>query len=469
MRRAPLLLFMLPACGFLGESDFAGARQAAGSAPWTNLGAATLCQGSTFFGPPDSDPVGICIPQSARPGRLCLSDAACRSRERCVCGTCTVQICDGPAQCGSGNGRDCNFRTNVCGLPCSAQQGCPGQDVCDRGFCTSACLQDRDCQTGETCSPTHRCISAFCHTTSECIGGIQDCQIQRNPGDLREPALLDDPLLLFVELRPTVSTGQIVRAQSGDGGRSFSIDPAAPVLAPTAAERRLGAPAVARRGTTLLLFFEEPDGIGRALSSDNGRTFQRDPAPVVRADQAWEAGLVGSPGAAVLGDQTVLLFYEGGGGAGIGLATSQDGASFIKPSARPVVDAIAISDPTLWRQIDRVGQPAARRALDPVGREGVSLWFAAHGVESAATLESGMLVPPVANNSIGYAASLDRGRTFAPFPFNPVFDRIENFRQHDQESTPTVAPVGDRFLMLYGGADPQGHATGLGIAVNPAP
>jgi hypothetical protein len=466
--RPPLLLLAAAAagaagCGLLSESDFPGARPTAGSAPWVDLGSATICLTPHLLGPADSPSTGLCVSPAAAPGAGCQVDRECRSRERCVCGTCTAQLCDAPGQCGP---LECNFRTSTCGEPCSGQQPCPDGELCERGFCTLRCASAADCQTGEFCSSANRCEAAACQAPADCIQPGLECALERDPADLREPTLLDQPLLMFVELRPTASGGQIFRATTPDQGQSWRMDPAAPVLEPAAGERRVGAPSVIRVGDRLVLFFEQADGIGRAESSD-GRSFLRDPSATLSADQPWEQGHIGSPGAAVLASGEVLLYYEGGDQAGIGLAVSADGIHFEKPGAQPVLTPAMVDDPVLWRQIDRLGQPFARAARDAAGREVVGLWFSARGLETSSEIQSGMPVPPVPNQSIGYAASLDGGRTFTPYPFNPVFDRVQQFVTHQQERTPAVAPLDDRFLLLYGAADALDHPTGIGVARSP--
>jgi hypothetical protein len=455
-------LALVASCGFWGEDDFKGRRLGAGDAPWGDRGALAICMAPTLLGPPDSDPAGICLAAGAEPRNGCGSDANCRSRERCVCGLCEAQFCDGPSQCGSR--MECNFTpiagfpAQVCGLPCSSLAPCPSErDLCEHGFCTSRCAADADCQTGESCSSAERCVARGCARDGDCTTGAAAprCAIQRNPAELREPALLESPLVLYLELRPAPGTGEIWRATTSDGGQSWVMDPPQAVLAPAAGEQRVGAPAVVRRNGSILLLFEQGGGgIGLAQSGD-GKAFARQPGLV--------HGSGSSPGAAVLGDGTLLVYYEDGSGA-IGLVTSADAQTFDDHGV--VLTAQDVGDPLLWRFVDRIGQPAARRSVR-AGREEVQLWFTGHGVETSSSIQSGQPTPPVANDSIGYAVSTDRGQSFAPYPFNPVFDRIENFVDHDQERTPAVAADGDGFLLLYGGADAMGFSTNLGGAVNP--
>jgi hypothetical protein len=458
MKRLVLLL-AFTSCGFADEQDFKGSRIGQGDAPWTDRGTLAVCMTPTLMGAPDSDPSGLCLPQNQQSVAGCRSDGDCRSRERCICGLCSVQFCDGPGQCGTS--KECNFSAvggypvNACGIPCSSLEPCPGDDdVCDHGFCSNKCMADRDCQTGEFCSTSHRCVARGCKVDNDCVAGVQRCAIQRNPSDLREPALLDSPLVMYVELRPTNSTGEIWRATTTDDGQTWRMDPPQAVLTPDVGERRVSAPSVVRRGGQILMFFEkEAGGIGLALS-DDGKAFTRMPA------QVHATGL--SPGAAVLDDGTLLIYYDAGGA--IGLVTSADAQTF--DDHGPVLTAAQVTDPLLWRFIDRIGQPAAH-ARNDAGREIVQLWFTGHGVEVSSSTQSGMPAPPVPNDSIGYAVSTDRGLSFTIYPFNPVFDRVENFVDHDQEFTPAVAPAGDGYLMIYGAADSKNISSNLGSAQNP--
>ena len=457
MRRAAFTL-LLASCGFWGEDDFKGLRVGAGDAPWTDRGTLAICESPTLLGPPDSDPSGLCM--SDRGGVAgCHADGDCHSRERCVCGLCSVQFCDGPGQCGSS--KECNFNAvggypvNACGIPCSSLEPCPGDnDLCDHGFCTNKCMADSDCQTGELCSTSHRCVARGCKVDNDCVAGVERCAIQRIPNDLREPALLDSPLTMYVEVRPTLSTAEIWRATTSDNGQSWVMDPPQAVLTASTGERRVSAPSVVRRGGQIYLFFEtDTGGIHLALSND-GKNFNRMPTVVHPTGS--------SPGAAALDDGTLLVYYQSAGG--IGLVASTDGAAF--DDRGDVLTPAMVTDPLLWRFISHIGQPAARASIVN-GREIVQIWFTGHGVETSSSTQSGMATPPVPNDSIGYAVSTDRGMTFTMYPFNPVFDRVENFVDHDQEFSPAVAPLGDGFLMIYGAADAKGISSNLGSAQNP--
>jgi hypothetical protein len=122
-------------------------------------------------------------------------------------------------------------------------------------------------------------------------------------------------------------------------------------------------------------------------------------------------------------------------------------------------------DPTLWRNVDRIAAPFAQSLLDIGGRPFIRLWFAAHGQESGPAFNFDHFEEVPANFSIGEAASGD-GAMFTPYPFNPVFDRVELFLTHLDELDPALVTVGDtQYLYYRRGAD---TTSGLGVARSPA-
>lgn len=471
MRRLAVLA-LWASCGFGPNDNFTGARQATGIAPWADLGGANLCEKPALLGPADSTPVGFCVPDGTEP-RACTQDPDCRPRERCVCGRCTVQYCDSAAGCGKD--LSCDFTNKRCARKCSKAARCPKGQTCRRGYCTSKCESSADCSAGELCSPTiKRCVVSACTGDERCLRGEEHCAIQRVPADVREPTLLAGltPALeavMFVERRSATGAG-IHRAVSRDG-LSWTLDPAAPVLAAAPGEPPLGAPSVVETGAELVMFFAIGGAqIGRATSPDGVR-WTRDAQPVLGAEQPWEAGAVHAPGAA-LTSRGLFLFYEGGEGAGIGLARSDDqGRTFRRVSPEPVLTPARIVDPVLWRFVTKVRSPFARVDRDVLGDEVLGLWFSAEGAESSSTEELGVVKPPVANFSIGYAAwnvSLGEGPALEAYPYNPVFDRVLTFLQHLHEGAPAVTRLASgSYVMLYGAFGQKGGYENLGVAINP--
>jgi hypothetical protein len=459
----------LGSCAFTGEEVFAGIRDPDGVAPYGDLGQPLFCAQPRLVGPPDGEPRGFCEADDSAEGAGCTRDEDCRNRERCLCGRCGIQYCDSAAQCGTG--RTCSFAEHRCHHPCLTLDDCTlEEDQCDRGVCRQRCAASSECQAGEICSTaTGYCVAADCGADVDCQNG-QHCAIQREPWDLRAPEALADPgPVLFLEVRRGTSPWSIWRAASADG-LNFAFEPAAAVLEPAADEAgRVGAPAVLRTAAGYSLYFEFGDGAGiRRATSTDGRGFTRDPAtPVLRPDASWEGGRVGAPAAIELPDGTVALFYEGGEGAGLGLATAADGVTFTK-QADPVLTPTSVIDPVLWRDVTRIGQPWARLLHDAGGEPVIGLYFSAFGRESAAALEFDQLkqVPP--NFSVGFSAAYVRDLVFSPYPMNPVMDRVVEFLTHESEIGPTVVAADGGYLMYYVRADAPGEVFGnIGVAANP--
>ena len=472
-------------CGFGPTDSFTGRRIGDGVAPYTDLGEVRICAGNDRLGPPTSLPGGYC--DRAQPGASCDADADCRSRERCVCGLCTVQFCTASAECGFG--RVCSFVDNRCDRPCASRADCGNGESCINQVCRSGlCTADTQCQTGERCGTAtpRRCVVDPCDSDVACsMFPGRSCKVQRRPRTAREPTVLvlpgpgvKRPFLMFLALDEPGGVTAIYRADSDDG-QAFRLDPAdRAVLAPAAEDaNRVDAPSVVRDGAGRLTMYFESAGvaIARAQSSDDGRTWTGR-TRVLTASASWEGTRVGAPAAAVAASGETLLFYEGGTGAGIGLAVAGGAtASFTRSGDGRVLTAAQVTDPTLWRRVDLIASPAVE--LLPGARPGsgtaVRLWFAAHGEESAAAKKLGVLTPIPPNFSIGFASATFAGGRLSmlvPHPWNPVFDRIEGFLVHPSELSPAVveAPEGERYLLYYGRASVDGtDYANLGVAENP--
>jgi hypothetical protein len=95
------------------------------------------------------------------------------------------------------------------------------------------------------------------------------------------------------------------------------------------------------------------------------------------------------------------------------------------------------------------------------------LWFAAHGTESGPSSQYGTPMPTPPDFSIGVAVSSD-GLRFFPDAYNPVFDRTTDFINHPSELDPAVVELGDRWLLYYRRAKPDGSAAEtLAVAQSP--
>jgi hypothetical protein len=412
------LLLLLAACGSLGEPAFEETRLP-DVAPWQDIGPLTICDGNVRLG---AAAAGFC---DAVPTKTCDGDGQCRSREKCLCGACRPQYCDSPADCG--NGFACN--NNRCEKSCASDGDCAAGESCVEGrqVCRGTCAGDGDCQTGERCT-AGRCAASPCVDQSGC-----SCALQREPAALAHPAPLAEKggVTLWLE-----RDGAIVRGTSANG---LEFHLAGPSLAGSA-------PSVVKSDSGYLMMFAANGNLFRATSSD-GMTFMADASPALM--NAGEPSLISL-------EQGFAVYFTGSND--VWRSLSSDGVSFAAPELVLTPDAVA--DPTLWRNVDRLASPFAQSLVDIGARRFVRLWFAARGQESGPAFNFDHFEDVPANFSIGEAASAD-GLTFVPYPYNPVFDRVQNFLEHTSELDPALVTLGDTQLLYYRAA------SGLGAARSP--
>ena len=288
------------------------------------------------------------------------------------------------------------------------------------------------------------------------------------PGEVREPSPLveDNQVVLYVE-RHSGASGELWRATSPDGMR-FRFTPERPVLTPDARDAgRAGAPTVFRQGDgTYLLAYANGAGQLRRATSRDGIAFTVDPAPLLVPSMAWEQSGLDAPALAPAPAGGLLLYYGTVARDAIGVAESADGILF-RAAVEPVLVPADVMDPILWRKLDHIASPFAEPARDPRGQPFLRIYFSARGQESGTAVQSGvpMEIPP--NFSVGEAATTD-GRTLIPWPFNPIFDRIQVFVLHPAELEPAVIPLGSRRLLYYrAAAADESPPTNVGVAENP--
>jgi hypothetical protein len=157
------------------------------------------------------------------------------------------------------------------------------------------------------------------------------------------------------------------------------------------------------------------------------------------------------------------------GGRGISRSISFDAATFDPP--QQILQPASVTDPVLWRDVDRLASPFAESLTDASGKPFVRLWFAAHGTESATSMQFGKTLPTPPDFSIGEAATPDQNAAtaFVPYPFNPVFDRVLEFLTHPSELEPAVVSFGDQRLLYYRRAAADGtKSENLAVARSPA-
>ncbi|HTM20352.1 MAG TPA: hypothetical protein VL172_07595, partial [Kofleriaceae bacterium] len=228
------------------------------------------------------------------------------------------------------------------------------------------------------------------------------------------------------------------------------------------------------------LYYQQGDGAAiRYAASTDGQSFAA-PATVITGGAG--AAAVRAPSAVLREDGSVLLYYEVGSGAGVALASGLLGAPL---GGSVVLQPADIEDPPgpgtapqFWVDIGALRSPHAALTRGPAGHS-LRLWFSAFGRESGDSYQFGEVIPIDPNDSIGYAAaSEDAPGVLEPWPFNPIFDRVEAFVDHRSELAPGVVQRTDRsgvplasYLLYYVDAAPADAAGPtdlgrLGVAAN---
>lgn len=470
----------ISACTMADEPLWSGSRLVSGVAPYRDLGGVQICVADHRLGTPDSDIAGFCVPRSAPERAPCVEDSHCAGRESCVCGFCTVKYCTRNDECGEG--RVCDFTLSRCVKKCDTDCDCEGPNArCDIGMCQQLCIVNAECQSGEICSLSRaRCISVPCSADADCFPDEQ-CIIQREPRQLTEPSVAENPTGGFVVFFDMIHYGpferprhMIFRAVTGDGMR-WVVDPAAPVLEPDIPDDYRAPTVFAAPSGGWIMYLENGAGEGllRAVSTD-GRAWTLEPeTPVFTPAASWEQGRVASPSALVGADGVIRLYYEYGQGDGIAMVRAEDEAGLLFPTDES--DRIQVLTPEqssheiLWRNVTRVRSPYVILAEDYQGEPLYRLYYSARGYESPEASSFGTIEQIPSNYSIGYAASLD-GEVFEVYPYNPILDRIfpNTFVNHASELAPAVFALPDRYLLFYAAADRDlGEWENLRVAVNP--
>jgi hypothetical protein len=434
------------ACATLDQPQKNGYSLDDGVAPYRRAERVELCFGPTRVveQAPSASDQGVCASGGAK--QSCSTHETCGDREACICGRCTVQLCRFSRDCRPG--LVCAGTTpRRCTRRCESDVDCPLGIGCLDGLCMAACAESSDCAAGELC------LSGVCKVVAcgpggaSCVPG-SSCDLQLREGTLHAPSAIADGArtILYFELREA-GTALVLRAESSDGVRFVAV-PEMPVIAPAAGQTRVETPsAVAFAGGVDLYYTVDDSSIHRARSS-NGIDFS--PGELVLAAEAdWEAGRVASPGPIQIGP-TLLLFYEGGAGAGIGLAISTDGgARFERSGSQPLLRAAELAS-ARWTLLEGIGGPSPIVAQDPSGASFLRLFLHARGREDTApnTAEGG---PAKLNDSIAVAVArlpLSGAPVLAQWPHNPVLGGIENLVPIE-EREPTVIRSGGEWRMVY--------------------
>jgi hypothetical protein len=453
--RALLLpVLLLASCGLAPQDELTGRRAATGVAPWQDLGAVELCLGNERVGPGGSATGGFCADLNTPPEKICAADGDCASREQCVCGRCTVKFCTSNAECGTE--RSCSFSDRRCLPRCRVDDDCVDLgEICLGGLCRGQCGRDTDCQYAELCGSQNRCVVAACGRDADCRER-ERCRVQRLPRATGEPSVLAVPgeqpglpprFVMYLEMDDiSGELREIWRARSRDGIR-FAFDPARPIV-------QGRAPSAVQTAAGVRLYVETAGGIAMTESAD-GIAF---PAPALVIPGDFRA-----PGAAMT-PSGVIVYAQVGDRAGIAVWTGSG-------APRTVLRPADVSDPRLWRNVERVGSPSALVVSSPLGEPAIHLWFDAFGKESGTSIQFGEMVEIPPNDSIGFASTLlAQPDKLIPYPYNPVLDRIVAFLAHRAELSPAVVrvPGEERYLLYYVGASGDGmESDGIGVSTNP--
>lgn len=458
--RALLLTLALPSCGLVSSSDEIVPYPPDGIGGFGEAEPIEVCLGSARVVAPDasSGEGAVCVAEGAT-ARACAADGECAGIERCVCGRCIVEACQGGS---CGEGRVCRDRR--CTLGCTEDAGCAAGEVCAAGGCARTCAGDGDCHFGERCDKLgNTCRAKPCSEATPCGIGAR-CEAASVTGVLHEPevAVVGGAEVAYVELRLGVSRA-IYRA-TVEALTRWTISPETPVIEGDAGEAA-GAPSLLLDGDRVEIYYEVGEGaaIGRALSTDGGLSFVKEATPVLSPALDWENGRVASPSVLRSGG-TTYLFYEGGQRAGIGLARVAEGVA-ARVSQEPLAAPATVADPVFWHDVTEVGAPHAM-----IAGEAVRVYFTARGAEGSDARIGDVPVPADANDSIGLLASLDMKR-FSLYPTGPVFARVTNVRTFLGEREGSVRIAGDgAYEMTFVASDASGKSvSGLGVARTAAP
>jgi hypothetical protein len=445
-----ILIIFVSACGLVDSDESLAPFPADGAGAFQEAAPIEVCLDTARIIAPTlaTGATALCVPTEQSP-RACSTTGDCTGLEKCICGRCIVEPCQGGAACSG----DEVCRGKRCTRGCGVDSDCQANERCISGGCARTCQTHGDCHYGERCdSLDDVCVVSLCGSGGTCGAG-SECVAVAEIGELREPTYLGDESIAFVELdRNGERAIHRAKLMTPNGWR---IEPPEPVFT-MPGETLMGAPSVIRRdsGIDLYAAVGSPSRIVRAHSNDDGATFVVDEDPLLIAIEAWENGSVGSP--SVLDFQGITyLFYEGGARAGIGLAKIT-AAGAERTQSDPILFPGNVQDPVFWRQVTHVGGPHA--AL--VGN-GVRIVFTARGIEGFSAMSGDTNLPPEPNDSIGLATTNDM-KTFALFPTGPMYARLVNLRAYlgETEASLRLLPTGAE--MVFVSSDASGEAkTGL--------
>jgi hypothetical protein len=448
-----LVIGVAAGCGFERESPFAGVRLP-DVGPWQDLGPLTVCHLGRRLAAPSLGDAGVCMRGPDTAGGFCATDGDCQSRERCICGWCSVTACDSADECGPAGGPlVCSFADRRCDHPCDQDGDCAAGERClpGRHVCRGTCASSADCQHGETCqTSTGLCVTTVCAADADCGAGNK-CWPQRAGALLAEPAPLvaGDAVELWLERTDGDGVARIWHGR-GDGTQfTLDADPLFDGAAPSVARLPDGSYAMVFARGVSLFAARSPDAVAWSAATP-ALPNARQPSLVIQAD--------GTPALYVIDPDGNLTRFSGT-------------ADLTFSTPRPVLTP-ALARTPLWPDVDALASPFADPYVDADGSTRLRLWFAAHGTETGPSMQSGTPTPTPPDWSIGLAVSLasdNRSIEVTLDASNPVFDRTTDFINHPSELDPAVVHLTDRWLLYYRRAKPDGTAAEtLAVAVSPA-
>jgi hypothetical protein len=302
------------------------------------------------------------------------------------------------------------------------------------------------------------CEVRTCLSGSGCSAS-EICHEARRSVSLGSPALLivDGGVRLWFEARSSSATS--IRGATSLDGLSFSSPPTPALSATNAWEgTRVAAPSVVASDGGFLLYYEGGGaaGIGVAWSA-TGEAFvsQSMSSPLLSPTAAWESGRIGGP-SAVLWNGPTTIYYEAGpaNARSIGVAVENSQGGFDR--AGPVLSAASVVSAASrgpgWSSVLEVYAPSAIRLGTASAPGATWIWFSVRGIEQGAH---------IINESVGFAALPD-GLSAVASPYNPAYHRFNSYLTAMDEGEPSLIPVGANGLRLYFTA--RGPNDSLGVA-----
>ena len=335
-------------------------------------GALRICAGTAEVVPLAGPAEGVCLDSGRHPD-TCADDAACGPGEQCVCGLCLPPGCFHDGECASG--RRCTG-DGVCRPACGSVGDCPAElPACAAGVCERPCTNIGGCGAAQRCDlGVGFCRSQGCDPESAECPGLATCARVRVAFDVAEPEVHppsgEEPWLLWLELRTRRGEAFIAHGRSEDGW-SWSLEASEDGPSRALAPRwpwegsRVGAPSVLQVAPDrwVMAYAGGPGlgaGVGLATSQD-GRSWSAPPDALLVPSLAWEGAELGSPGLASDAARLVL-FYEAQFGIGrAALDEELRPSRHVDPQGRrlPVWSAPAAEIAPRWPRLAAVRSPSA--------------------------------------------------------------------------------------------------------------